>query len=145
MADMEFFVHGKAINPTRIDVKARGFTIVVDEPEGLGGADAGPNPVEYELAALIGCLNVMGHLIAREMELDIGGMEIDAKGVLNTDKLFGKKTSDRAGYKEIVVNLNVQSSASQERLEAWLKSVEERCPVSDNLGQSTPVRLSVRK
>lgn len=143
MADMEFSVHGKAMTPTRIDVKARGFTITVDEPESLGGKDAGPNPVEYELTALIGCLNVMGHILAGEMNIDIKNLEIDAKGIINPDKLFGKKTADRAGYKAIEVKVKVESSASREVLEDWLKKVEERCPVSDNLEHTTPVTLSI--
>jgi uncharacterized OsmC-like protein len=144
MADLEFSVHGKTVDATRIDVRARSFTIIVDEPASLGGADAGPNPVEYELAALVGCMNVMGHIIAREMSIELRGMEIEARGTLNPDKLMGRKTADRAGYKEIVVTVDVDSPAPRARLESWLQKIEERCPVSDNLSRMTPVRLSVR-
>lgn len=143
MADLQFTAHGKAVTPTRIDVQARNFTIVVDEPESLGGNDSGPNPVEYELTALIGCLNVMGHILAQEMNLEIKNMEITATGTINPDKLFGKKTADRAGYKAIAVEVKVDSTAPRETLEQWLKKVEERCPVSDNLEHSTPVSLSI--
>ncbi|HJK98100.1 MAG TPA: OsmC family protein [Polyangiaceae bacterium LLY-WYZ-14_1] len=145
MADLKFLAHGKSESATRIDVEARGFTIVVDEPQDFGGTDKGPTPVEYKLAALIGCLNVAGHIVAREMGLDLGGIEIHASGALNADRLLGRDTSDRAGFKEIEVSLKVDSSASVEELEAWLSQVKDRCPVSDNLGETTPIRLSVGK
>src|SRR5690554_5700419 len=50
MAKLTFSINGKNANATRLDVKARSFSVVVDEPADLGGTDAGPNPVEYVLA-----------------------------------------------------------------------------------------------
>ena len=61
MAKLTFSINGKNANATRLDVKARSFSVVVDEPADLGGTDAGPNPVEYVLAGYAGCLNVVGH------------------------------------------------------------------------------------
>jgi len=45
--------------------------MTIDEPDNLGGTDAGANPVEYLLAALSGYLNVVGHLVAREMGINL--------------------------------------------------------------------------
>jgi uncharacterized OsmC-like protein len=39
----------------RTEVSAGGHTVVADEPESLGGTDAGPTPYDYFLAALGGC------------------------------------------------------------------------------------------
>ena len=65
MADIKFRVEAHSENPTKTVVKARNFEIIIDEPANLGGTDHGANPVEYVLAALSGCLNVMCHVIAK--------------------------------------------------------------------------------
>ena len=58
-----FSIDATGDSATKTTVSARDFTFVVDEPPALGGDDAGPNPVEYLLGALAGCLNVVGHLV----------------------------------------------------------------------------------
>ena len=45
-------VTATAESPTKLAVSVRDFAFVIDEPPTYGGTDAGPNPVEYLLAAL---------------------------------------------------------------------------------------------
>jgi uncharacterized OsmC-like protein len=143
MSDLKFRVKAHSENPTLTKVKARGFEIVIDEPEQLGGTNQGANPVEYELAAFSGCINVMGHVIAKEMNMDLKGIEIDISGLLNPNKLFGKSMEERAGYKQIDVKIKPSSTADKETLEKWRDAICERCPVSDNLKNTTPVNVEV--
>lgn len=118
--------------------------MIVDEPADLGGTNEGANPVEFELAAFSGCINVMGHIIARELGFDLKGLQINMNGNLNPNRLFGKSFDDRAGYKQINVEIIPDCDASPEVLEEWLKKIEDRCPVSDNLKNETPVSLSLK-
>lgn len=141
MSDVTFKVSGQSESPARLAVQVRGFELIVDEPPGLGGDDEGPNPVEYILAGLAGCLNVMGHIIAKEMDFTIRSLTIDAAGPLNPGKLLGKQTDDRAGYKNIDVTLKVDADVDQATLDQWLATIETRCPVSDNLMNLTPVAV----
>lgn len=143
MSDLNFRIHAKSENATKTVVRARKFQIVIDEPPTLGGNDEGANPVEYLIAAYAGCINVMGHLIAKEMEMDLQGIKIDISGNLNPDKLFGKSEEDRAGYKSIQVKVKPDTTASPEVLEKWLEQVCDRCPVSDNIKHETPVEVSL--
>ena len=145
MADLKFRVRAHSENATKTIVKARGFEMIIDEPSDLGGTNEGANPVEYELAAFSGCINVMGHIIAKEMEMDLKSMSIDISGLLNPDKLFGTSTEERAGYKQINVKIKADSTASSEELEKWKQAICERCPVSDNLKNTTPVFVEIKK
>ena len=145
MSDVTFSVSGQSETPTRLAVQVREFELIIDEPPGLGGEDEGPNPVEYILAGLAGCLNVMGHIVAKEMGFTIRSLKIDASGPLNPQKLLGKDTDDRPGYKNINVTLNVDADVDQATLDQWLATIETRCPVSDNLMNLTPVAVQTRQ
>lgn len=142
---MKVNVKASSENRTKITAQIRGFEVIVDEPEQLGGTDAGPNPVEYVLAALAGCLNVVGHVVAREMKFKLNGLTIDLEGELDPAKFMGQNTSARAGYKEIRVTMHPDTDADQDSLNKWAAAIEERCPVSDNLINATPVKIAVMK
>ncbi|WP_136603511.1 OsmC family protein [Salinigranum halophilum] len=137
-----FEISASAESPTKTRVSTRGFEFIVDEPETLGGSNEGPNPVEYVLGALAGCMNVVAHQVAREMDLDVRNLELAIDGDLNPAKFMGKSDDPRAGYEEIRVDITADVDAADETLEQWLSAVEERCPVSDNLAHKTPIDLS---
>ncbi len=141
--DLVFRVSGVAESPARFRAQTRHFTVLVDEPEELGGTNKAPNPVEYVLIGFGGCLNVMAHLIAQELGFTIRKLEIELKGTLNPDRLFGRANDQRAGYKRIEVQLKVDTDADEATLQEWLARINDRCPVNDNLQHSTPVTLSV--
>ncbi len=142
---VKFSIKAKSENPTKTTISVRNFNFVVDEPQNLGGTDHGPNPVEYVLGALAGCLNVVGHLIAEEMGFNLKGLDIDIEGDLDPAKFSGHPTSSRAGYQDIRVVLKPNCDADQETLDRWVEAIEDRCPVSDNLANATPVTISVGK
>jgi len=144
MADLKFRVKAHSENPTKTIVKARGFEIIVDEPEDLGGTNAAANPVEYVLAAYAGCLNVMAHVCAQELEMDLKSMKIDIVGSLNPDRLFGKSFEERAGYKEIKVTLKPECDASEDIIKRWKSAILDRCPVGDNLKNTTELVVNVK-
>ncbi|MCK9480089.1 MAG: OsmC family protein [Firmicutes bacterium] len=141
MSNAKFSVKSKSENPTKTVVEARSFKMIIDEPAPLGGTDHGPNPVEYVLAALSGCLNVVGHMIANEMGFALRGLEFNVEGDLNTEKFQGLPTSGRAGFMEIRVTVIPDTDADSGLLQKWLEKVIERCPVSDNLANATPVKI----
>lgn len=141
MAITKFKVRAQSENPTKTVVRARNFEMIIDEPPNVGGTDEGPTPVEYILGALAGCLNVVGHVVAQEMAFTLRGISFELEGDLDPAKFSGKQTASRAGYQAIRVKINPDADATAEQLETWLKTVESRCPVSDNLSNATPVEL----
>jgi uncharacterized OsmC-like protein len=95
------------------------------------------------LSAIVGCLNVTGHIVAKEMGLTINSLEITANGDINPELLFGKSEKDRAGFKGIDIEFRIDAQADQETLDSWLSQVKTRCPVSDNLANTTPLSIAL--
>lgn len=143
MPDLQFSISAVSQSKTKAAVTARTFTMIIDEPPSLGGEDAGPNPVEYVLAALAGCLNVVGNLVAGEMNITLRGLTIDISGPLDPAKFSGQPGAGRAGFKEIKVTMSPDTDADPASLQRWLHTVESRCPVSDNLSAATPIHITL--
>ncbi len=142
MPDVTFSVDGVSVNTTETRVTTRNFSFTVDEPPSLGGQDAGPNPVEYLLGALSGCLNVVARMIAKELGFTIETLNIHIEGILDPSGFLGMNPNVRAGFKSIKAVLNVKSNATDKQLDEWLTMIESRCPVSDNIGAKTPLNVT---
>jgi uncharacterized OsmC-like protein len=145
MSDLIFSVKGESNSPAQFIAKTRQFKLIIDEPEGLGGTDEGANPVEYILVGLAGCLNVVGHIVAKELGFTIDKLKIEVTGNINPDCLFGVSDNERAGFKKIDLKLIPETDAPVEILVKWLKIVQKRCPVKDNLMNITPIGISIEK
>ncbi|WP_087038150.1 OsmC family protein [Thermococcus litoralis] len=137
--DMTIKVVGERLSPTKMKVKAGNFEITIDK---IGGE--APSPVEYLLAALAGCLNIVATLVAKDMGIQIEDLSVEVEGVLNPGK-FMTGEGEKAGYKEIKTKIKVKTDADEETLKKWLEKVEERCPVTDNLTSPTPISFEVEK
>jgi len=138
-----FSIEAESRTETHTAVEARDFSFSVDEPQNLGGTNAGPNPVEYLLGSLAGCLNVVGHAVADEMDIEVRNIEIAIEGDLDPRKFMGAVEEPRAGYQTVDVSMDLETEADDAAIEEWLATVEERCPVSDNIGNATPLSFSV--
>ena len=141
MGDIKFRVSATLVGKFTVEGKIRKHTVVLDEPADLGGDDKGPNPVELVLLAQAGCILMVGRVVAMEMGINLKSFKVDVVGELNPAKFMGKDMSERAGFKKISLKVYVDSDADKETLKKWLDTVEERCPVKDNLVNNTPVEV----
>lgn len=144
MRDVTFEASVELKEGLTFEAQARGFSLLIDEPPNLGGMDKGPNPVEYLLFALGGCLGIVIQVVAKEMNIKINSLKINLKGDLNPMRFMGKDFSERAGYKNIKVEIDIKSDISREKLEELIKKVEERCPISDNIRNVTPINIVLK-
>ena len=84
--------------------QTRRFSVAVDEPPYLGGADAAPNPVEVLLAALAGCVTAGIATNADMFGVPIDAMsieleaDVDARGMLGHDKSVRNGVTDIRYY-----------------------------------------------
>lgn len=107
--------------------------VIVDEPAALGGGDQGPNPVEYVLVALGGCINVLVVLFAEKFSVEVEDVRVKVEGDLDADGFLGKNPDVRAGYQEIRYDIEIDSPSPQENVDALIAHIKENCPVKDTL------------
>lgn len=137
--DLEVRVSGIRLSPTKTKVSSGAFELLVDK---LGGE--APSPLDLMLASLIGCFNITATLVAGDMGIEIEEASFEAVGTFNPSVFYGKE-GPRAGYKEVKVLIRLKTNADDETLKEFIRRVEERCPVSDNIGRATPVELVVER
>ncbi|MDR3212063.1 MAG: OsmC family protein [Planctomycetota bacterium] len=127
---------------TKIRIGSHEF--YMDQTKEQGGSDLGPAPVQYFLAAIAGCLSLVGRLVAKEMGITLNSMEFTTAGDIDFDGFSGKNPEVKSGLKSISVNLKVDSDAESKVLQQWLAVARKRCPVLDNLDNPTALPISVK-
>lgn len=145
MSISNFSIQGSSVTSTLYKGTSRQFTFLVDEPNELGGEDLAANPVEYLLAAYAGCINVVINLIAKELDVQLNSIKINIDGDLDAARLLGHSTKERAGFQSLNVHIDFETNAPQERIDLLFNSLKQRCPVSDNLSNTTPIQYHINK
>ena len=112
-------VRGESDGVSKFVAETRGHELVMDDPEAMGGEDAGAMPVEYLLAAWTGCLNATVRAVAPDFDLTVESVAVEAAGEFDPRKHLGHASVAGA--------------------------VEERCPVSDNLAAETPTDVTLQR
>lgn len=128
----------------RVDGAAGTHTMVIDQPKQMGGADAGPNPMEYFLLALGGCLGTMAAIIARQKRIDLRDFSVEIEGDYDVDFLMGKTEEGRAGFTQIREKVFIEADMTDEEKRAFFKDVASRCPVTDNIHYETEVTFELQ-
>lgn len=136
-------VEAERDSPTRTTIEARDFEVVVDEPDDMGGANEGPNPLEYLLAGQAGCLNVTASQVASDMGIELEALEIEIEGEFDVETFQTEQPDERTGVQNIEVTLDAEADMDDETLQEWGERVEARCPVSDNIKHETGIDLTV--
>jgi uncharacterized OsmC-like protein len=126
----------------KLECTSHGRTVIVDQPANAGGTDAGPTPLDYLLVSVAGCIGTIARIMAMQKRIALRSMKITIEGDINTDGLLGKPTDDPVGYKEIRILADIDSDMTAEEKEAFIHDVDARCPVSFNLLNNTPVKVS---
>lgn len=141
--EVKVTVHGESESPMRMKIKSGKFEMIIDEPENMGGTNLGPSPIQVLLMSLAGCINITGHQVARQRGMKLNGMKINIDGSMNPCTFIGCSYEERAGFQSI--NLKVDADfedATPEEVESWLKETEKRCPVTDNIRESTKILVT---
>ena len=127
----------------RSEAAVRDFRLTLDEPPALGGADAGPNPVELLLVALGASQEITYRLYAEALGIPLNHVSVRVEGKLDLRGFFAVDEAVRPGYDEICAVVEIDSPASAEEIERLKATVERHCPVLDILRKATPTRLEL--
>ena len=112
-----------------------------DEPEITSGGDSAPNPMEFVLHALAGCLTSTMVYHAAVQGIEIDSVESSLEGDMDVRGMLGLSEDVRKGYQAIRVRMRVKSEASAETL----KELALFSPVYDIVSRSVPVEVVLEK
>jgi uncharacterized OsmC-like protein len=107
-AQVDGFAIGGAEVPRR-------FSIDIDEPLELGGANAYANPQEYLLAALNGCMIVGYTALCALQGITLQKLEITTEGDIDLRGFFGLDPAVAAGYRELQSRVVVKGDGTKEQ------------------------------
>ena len=126
-----------ALATQRADGKA--FVFENGEHQVLLGRDEAPNPVEWLLHALIGCMTTTTayHCAARGIEVEAIDSQVD--GDIDLRGFLGLSDEVRKGYSQIRVRMRVKTAASPDTI----KAITDMSPVKDVVGGSVPIDVIV--
>lgn len=116
-----------------VESEVRGFKFVMDEPRSLGGTNTGMNPVEALLCALGSCQCIVASAFAEAQGVDLQDFWVELEGDLDPDGFLRGKPGVRNGFQQVRFVMHMKSSSPREKLEAFQRFIEARCPVGDSL------------
>lgn len=120
-----------------IEIMCGEHKVYMDQPKNAGGNDLGPAPPELILASYAGCVGSIGRIIAYQEKITLRGMTFEVEADYDPDLLMGRKTTARAGFQEMRLKVKIDADLDDEAKQVFLDKIEERCPVGDNLINST--------
>ena len=118
-------------------------TVLVDQPQSMGGSDSAPTPLEYVFIALGSCLVTVAKIVASQKRINLRKVDVEISGDINLAVLRGQERNERAGFRSIDVKVNIDADLSKEEKMEFLHEIDQRCPVSENLLNTTPINLSL--
>jgi uncharacterized OsmC-like protein len=123
----------------------KAFELPEDEPPVLLGEDHGPNPVEYALTALAGCLTSSLIYHAAAKGIVINGVESRLEGDLDLRGFLGISKDVDVGYQNIRVYFRIDADLSESQKEELIQMAQKYSPVFNTIANPTSVEVQLDK
>ena len=117
-----------------MEIKTTNHTVMVDEPESIGGSNQYPNPAQYLLSALASCTAITIKMYADNKKLNVGEINVDVK--------MKEVISSGKTIKKIVKAVQFENPLEDDQIERLL-TIGSKCPISKLLEQ--PVKMEFEK
>jgi uncharacterized OsmC-like protein len=121
----------------------RQFTLLVDEPAELGGADEAPNPVEYIAAGLCGCITAGIATNAALFGTELEAIEVTVEANYDLHGVLGLDKSVPNGALELHYNVKLKGAGDVEKLMKSKETIDRKSPVRNTLELPLKVTTSV--
>jgi uncharacterized OsmC-like protein len=106
----------------------RNFNFTIDEPTQLLGINCAPNPAEYMLGGLAGCMAVTFMAGATAMNIDIDKLELEVDGELDLQGFLGLDDNSNVGFPELKFIFNVKGNGTIEQYNTLMQRVTKHSP-----------------
>lgn len=127
------------------DAHDKPYVLYGDEPDILLGLDKGPNPVEFVLHGLAGCLSTTFVYYAAAQGVKIDAIDYTLEGDIDIRGMLGISKEVRPGYQNIHVTFHVKSDAPMKKLQELVKLAQMRSPVFNTVSEPVPVNVDLEK
>jgi len=117
------------------------FEVDASEPPVLLGHNQAPNPAEFLLHALAGCLTLTIVNVAAARKVKLTEVSATLTGVLDARGALGLDDDYRNGFSQIRVTYSVKGEASREKLQEIVDRAQARSVVYDMVTNGVPVEL----
>jgi len=121
--------------------RAEPFIVDASEPPVLFGHNEAPNPAEYLLHALAGCLTLTIVNVAAARKVELHEVSSSLTGVLDARGATGIDDSYRNGFDGIDVTFTIKGDASPEKLRELVDRALARSVVYDMITNGVPVNV----
>jgi pyruvate/2-oxoglutarate dehydrogenase complex dihydrolipoamide acyltransferase (E2) component/uncharacterized OsmC-like protein len=103
-----------------VSLRSRHQQWLMDEPEGLGGVNRGPDPVSALLGAIAACLTISLKALARKRGIPV-------------QQITGRISANTGQIRQIALNLSVSTPTSPDTVAELLEPAKKACYVSNLL------------
>jgi uncharacterized OsmC-like protein len=118
------------------------FVIDASEPPLLFGHNEAPNPAEFLLHALAGCLTLTIVNVAAARKVELHEVSSTLIGVLDARGATGLDDSYRNGFERIELSFSIRGDASPEKLQEIVDRTKSRSVVYDMVTNGVPVAVT---
>src|SRR4051812_8128814 len=118
------------------------FVVDASEPPVLFGHNEAPNPAEFLLHALAGCLTLTIVNVAAARKVELHEVTATLTGVLDARGATGLDDSYRNGFERIEVGFTIRGDARAEKLEEIVERAKSRSVVYDMVTNGVPVGVT---
>ena len=117
------------------------FVVDASEPPVLFGHNEAPNPAEFLLHALAGCLTLTIVNVAAARKVELHEVSSSLTGVLDARGAAGVDDAYRNGFEGIDVDFTIKGDASPEKLREIVDRALARSVVYDMITNGVPVNV----
>jgi uncharacterized OsmC-like protein len=142
MAISTLKLEGKVQEGFKTEIKCS-HDFIIDQPKQGGGNDLGPNPMEIFLSSLPACICAIGRIISNQKRLNVRGIHVSLEADIDKNYLLGQTTDGRAGFTEVRTFVDIDADMTATEKEEFLQEIERRCPIADNMINTTNVKSIV--
>ncbi|GAB6179362.1 OsmC family protein [Desulfotomaculum defluvii] len=122
-------------------VTIRDFSsFLMDEPQPLGGTDIAANPVEYLLAAAVGCFVITFEVLASQKGFVLEKVEAEIAADIDAAVFLGVKEG-QGGIQNPTIRLKAVTTASEEQIKELVDFALTKSPVL--LSLQTEVKVEI--